>query len=180
MIVTEAPSVSRWSWPSAGTLLLAGWFAGALLFLLRMIVGLRQVHSLRRFGLPWREGQIMVDRLALDTGVRRRVEVLVHESLPAPVTCGVVQPAIVLPLDARNWAASDLNRALVHELEHVRRADWVSHCVARVVRAAYWFHPLVWIAWRQLSLEAERACDDAVLSGVGSHAVCGSARCAGT
>jgi beta-lactamase regulating signal transducer with metallopeptidase domain len=144
-------------------LLLAGWIAGPLLFLLRMVVGLRQVHSLRRFGLPWCDGQAVVDRLALDVGIRRRVEVLVHQSLPAPVTCGLVHPAVVLHPDAQNWNAEDLNRALVHELEHVRRGDWVSHCVARMVCAMYWFHPLVWIASRRLALEAERACDGAVL-----------------
>jgi uncharacterized protein (TIGR03435 family) len=155
--------VSRWSLPSVATLLLAGWFAGAVFFLLRMMVGLRQVHSLRRYGLPWRDGQNVVDRLAREAGVRRRVEVLLHESLPAPVTCGVVHPVIVLPPDAQNWGGEDLNRAIMHELEHVRRGDWVSHCLARAVRAAYWFHPLVWIAWRQLALEAERSCDDAVL-----------------
>jgi uncharacterized protein (TIGR03435 family) len=48
-------------------------------------------------------------------------------------------------------------------MEHVRRADWMSQVLARVVAAVYWFHPIVWVAQRQLSLEAERACDDAVL-----------------
>jgi hypothetical protein len=51
----------------------------------------------------------------------------------------------------------------MHELEHIRRGDWTVHIMARVVCAFYWFHPLVWVAWRKLSLEAERSCDDAVL-----------------
>src|ERR1700687_4100282 len=34
---------------------------------------------------------------------------------------------------------------------------------ARAVCACYWFHPLVWVAWRRLCLEAERAGDDAVV-----------------
>ncbi len=111
----------------------------------------------------WPHGQSVANSLALEAGIHRRVEVLLHEALPGPMTCGVVHPAIVLPLDAQTWEAEDLNRAMVHELEHVRRGDWVSHCLARAVCAVYWFHPLVWIAWRQLALEAERACDDAVL-----------------
>src|SRR6202050_2056045 len=77
--------------------------------------------------------------------------------------CGVAHPAIVLSPDAQTWDGEDLGRAIVHELEHVRRRDWLSQCLARAVCAVYWFHPLVWIAWRQLALEAERACDDAVL-----------------
>jgi uncharacterized protein (TIGR03435 family) len=53
----------------------------------------------------------------------------------------------------------------VHELEHVRRADCVINTLALVVSGFYWFHPLVWIASRRLALEAECACDDAVVRG---------------
>jgi uncharacterized protein (TIGR03435 family) len=145
------------------TLLLVGWAAGAALFLLPVAIGLFQIRSLRRSGLPWRHGQPVVEALALDAGIHRHVEVLLHEALPGPMTCGVVRPAIVLPRDAENWNQEDLNRALVHELEHVRRGDSVSRCLARIACAVYWFHPLVWVAWRRFTLEAERSCDDAVL-----------------
>jgi len=148
---------------SLSALLLTGWIAGTALFLLPVVMGLWQVRSLRRSALPWQHGQPVVERLALQAGIHRRVEVLLHGSLPGPMTCGVVHPAIVLSQDAPTWEGEDLNRAIVHELEHVRRGDWMSHCLARAVRAVYWFHPLVWIAWRQLALEAERSCDDAVL-----------------
>ena len=162
--VVVASARQRWRGLSLSAILLAVWIAGTAFFLLRMIFGLRQVRALRQFGLPWRDGQSIVNQLALDAGVHRRVEVLLHESLPAPVTCGIVRPAIVLPPDTQAWEAEDLNRAIVHELEHVRRFDWTSHCLARIARAVYRFHPLVWVAWRQFALEAERSCDDAVLA----------------
>jgi len=148
---------------SPSALWTAGWIAGTALFLLPVIMGLWQVRSLRRSALPWRQGQSAVDRLAIEAGIKRRVELLLHGSLAGPMTCGVLHPAIVLPEDAQTWEEEDLNRAIVHELEHVRRGDWLSHCLARAVCAVYWFHPLVWMAWRRLGLEAERSCDDAVL-----------------
>lgn len=143
--------------------LVGAWALGATLFMLPVAVGLWQVRSLRRSGLPWRYGQAVVDRLARDANVNRRVDVLLHESVPGPMTCGLVHPTVVLPIDAEAWIDADLVRAIVHELEHVRRGDWASQCLARIACAGYWFHPLVWIARRQLALEAERACDDAVL-----------------
>jgi uncharacterized protein (TIGR03435 family) len=91
------------------------------------------------------------------------VEVLLHEHFPAPATCGWRRPTIILPVDASRWSDAELRRALLHELEHVRRGDWVVHLAARAACAAFWFHPLVWIAFHRLRLEAERACDDAVL-----------------
>jgi TonB family protein len=137
--------------PSISTLLLTLWAAGAALFFAPVLMGLWQVRSLRWSAIRWRETS--------------GVQVLLHESLAGPMTCGVIQPGILLPRDAESWNEADLNRALAHELEHIRRADWLVHCAARVICAVYWFHPLVWMAWRQLTLEAERACDDAVLTG---------------
>jgi hypothetical protein len=52
----------------------------------------------------------------------------------------------------------------MHELEHVRRCDVVVRSLARAVCAVYWFHPLVWIMWRGMTLEAERSCDDTVIA----------------
>jgi ankyrin repeat protein len=88
---------------------------------------------------------------------------LLHEEIQAPVTCGTLRPVVLLPFGVRNWSEDDLRRALIHELEHVRRGDWAMQQGARVGAACYWFHPLVWVAWRRLCLEAERAADDAVL-----------------
>ena len=157
------PVRPRSSGLSLPVLSIAAWIVGATLSLLPMLMGLRQVRWLRRTGLAWSQGQSLADGLARDAGIRRRVAVLLHDNLPGPMTCGVAQPAIVLPSDAKTWDQEDLIRALVHELEHVRRGDWMSQCVARTVCAVYWFHPLVWMAWRHLALEAERSCDDAVL-----------------
>ncbi len=138
---------------SLSAVLLAVWIGGAVLFLVPVVTGIWQVRKLRQTALPWREGQALVEG----------VEVLLHESLAGPIACGVWRPAIVFSSDAPTWNAEDLQRAMVHELEHVRRFDWLSQCVARAICALYWFHPLVWIARDRLALEAERSCDDAVL-----------------
>ncbi|MGE0813357.1 MAG: M56 family metallopeptidase [Vicinamibacterales bacterium] len=92
------------------------------------------------------------------------VEVLCHEAVGSPITFGVWRPAIVLPDAALGWSADELDRVLVHEREHVRRRDWAVQMAARAVCTLYWCHPLVWVAWRRLGLEAERACDDAVVA----------------
>jgi uncharacterized protein (TIGR03435 family) len=139
------------------------WFIGVVLFATPVLLGLVQVRRLRRTGLPWRAGQRLVDALASEAGVRRRVDVLRHEAIAAPATSGVGRHTILFPLDVDGWADADVVCAAVHEVEHVRRADCVVNAVTRVICAIYWFHPLVWIAWRRLGLEAERACDDAVL-----------------
>ena len=53
---------------------------------------------------------------------------------------------------------------LSHELAHIYRGDWIVQLCAELLRAAYWFNPLLWLACRRLRLESEHACDDEVMS----------------
>ena len=148
---------------SKNALLFVLWAATALIFLLPVAVGLWQLCHARRFARPWPNADKVVRQLACDVGIRRPVRVLLHESVAGPMTCGLFRPMILFPVDAPTWDSEDARRAMIHELEHIRRGDWLVHCVARMVCVFYWFHPKVWMSWRQLTLAAERACDDAVL-----------------
>jgi bla regulator protein blaR1 len=154
---------AHWSSPSWLTIIRAGWIAGAMLLLASLAIDLWRLRRIRRNGLPWSEMRKLTQSLIDESGVRRPVEFLLHEEIPAPLTCGIWGTAVLLPSDAQEWSEADLRRALLHELEHVRRGDWVIQLAARVTCAIYWFHPLVWVAWRRLCLEAERACDDSVV-----------------
>jgi len=148
------------SWPA---LVRGVWLGGAALALAALALSLVRVRRIRQHGLPRPDLMALTQSLAREARVRRPIDVLEHEIVPAPLTCGFWRPAIVLPLDAREWSDADLRRALVHEIEHVARGDWAVQVAARAICAVYWFHPLVWVAWRALCLEAERACDDAVV-----------------
>ena len=162
-IVVNGSIAGPRSWNVSPADLLRGvWAAGALLFMIPIGGVLWRLSKIRRTGLP------LVDRSELaqlvgERRITRTVELLEHEDAPGPMTFGVTRPVIVLPIDARQWSRDEVRRALMHELEHIERGDWLMQILARSIAALYWFHPLVWMAWRRLCLEAERSCDDAVV-----------------
>jgi uncharacterized protein (TIGR03435 family) len=152
-----APTPPAWT-SALGTMLWVGWAAGACLCLLPALAVGYHSHRIRRDGRVWK-----TDVVCTPAGRRRDILVLLHDDLASPVACGVFSPAIAFPTSSRTWSALDVERALVHETAHVTRGDVWVQALARTVCAAYWFHPLVWICWRRLRVEAERACDDVVL-----------------
>jgi uncharacterized protein (TIGR03435 family) len=144
-------------------LVTAIWLAGVAIFLVPVMIGFWQMRRLRESARTWADGEALAHTLVSTSTRRRPIEVLLHDAVTGPLTCGVLKPSIILPASIVQWDAASVRCALRHEIEHVARWDFLTHCVSRIVCAAYWFHPLVWAAWRRLRLEAERACDDAVL-----------------
>ena len=151
---------------SVGTILLLVWISGVAIVLTRLVADMRWVRRIRLQARTWPRGEAAVAGIPGQSSRRNVTRVLLDETAAGPMTCGVLRPVIVLPGEARHWAPDALERAVIHELEHVRRGDLLMFGLARIVCGLYWFHPLVWSSWRQLRLEAERACDDAVLRGV--------------
>jgi beta-lactamase regulating signal transducer with metallopeptidase domain len=146
---------------SLGIIWLAG--AGANLFVL--VVGLGRLawlaaRSERVTAGPWADTAADVSRAY---GLRRRPALLQSAHPTLLVTWGFARPKVLLPADAVTWPDDRIRIVLGHELAHIRRGDWMVQTAAVLLRSAYWFNPLVWIACRRLRLESEQACDDAVL-----------------
>ena len=149
--------------PSRRSMVRILWLLGLFVSLAPFGWDLWRLRRLRRGALPWPDTRSKVAMLARDAGVAGDVCVALHEEVATPVTFGMRRATILMPIDARTWSDDDLRRALVHELEHARRRDWLTHVFARLACGIYWFHPLAWAVRRRLVLDAERACDNAVV-----------------
>ena len=159
-----APATLPGRWPGAEAVLLGGWVAGMVLSLGSLAVGLwrlsRIKHRSRLIEGEWLRQAREVSRAL---GLRRRVTF--HETIePALlVTWGDRRPEVLLPAGADRWPSERIRIVAAHELAHVRRGDWPIQLLGELLRIVYWFHPLAWLACRQLRQESECACDDLVL-----------------
>lgn len=141
------------------------WTAGAVVAGLRFVAGLVALRRIRVHATALRRADV-ADALAAASrlaGLARPVTLLVSTEVQVPMTWGVRRPVVALPAEAAQWSGERLRLVLLHELLHVRRRDVLVECFLEAVTVAFWFHPAVWLAARQLRLERERACDEAVL-----------------
>jgi bla regulator protein BlaR1 len=157
--VSAAPSSSfHWISIAARVYLFVATF-----LLVSLAIGVIRLRRMANRAEVWLEGTARMNEIAHEANIRRSALVVASPEVAVPLTFGFRRSTIVVPVEAREWSADELTRALRHELEHVRREDWLLQLAARVACAVYWPHPLVWAAWRRFCLEAERACDDAVI-----------------
>lgn len=162
---SQAPREARGHFDTTGFLSLA-WFSGIAIGLGILVVGFLRLwwvtaHARRVVGGRWIELTAQVSR---ELGLRRPV-VLFESAHPSLlVTWGLARPKVILPAGAAGWTEDRARVVLTHEIAHIRRGDWAVQISAELLRAVYWFNPLVWVACRRLRLESEHACDDEVMS----------------
>jgi beta-lactamase regulating signal transducer with metallopeptidase domain len=147
--------------------LFAAWAFGATFLLLRLGVGLWQVHGLRS---SCREVELerlepAMAQVFRDFAARSQTTLCVSEHVNVPSAIGFLRPAIVFPA----WllpqlSADEIAVILLHEHAHLRRWDQWTNLAQKFARAVFFFHPAVWWIENHLTLEREMACDDIVLA----------------
>ena len=152
--------------PPIGRVLMWLWLTGMTLSFAALLVGLGRLSHLTRRARPMSSGPWVDSMATLSArhGVRRPVSVRVVEHPALPLVWGWRRPTIIVPRVAAHWPADRIAAVVDHELAHVGRADWVTQLLSEIVRAVYWFNPLVWVACARLRAECEEASDDCVLA----------------
>ena len=157
------------SW-ATGFLLIWATIAG--LALLRVALGLWQLRNLRAHSEPVDLGSLdpLPRRTVAEFQSIRPVKLAFSKIVRVPAAIGFFRPLIVLPSwSLQELSTEELHSILLHELAHLRRRDDWTNLAQKMLRALFFFHPAIWWADGQLSLEREMACDDAVLSHAGSN-----------
>lgn len=146
--------------------LLGTWFLASFLVLagvtMRWLWFWRSVRNSPRRDSP--ELAASLRSLSRQLGLRRRVRLIVTESLVGPAVVGCFRVTVLIPaIVVDRLSTQAIRPILAHELLHVRRGDlWVG-LLQTLAQALWWFHPLVWWVGRVTSREAERCCDEEVL-----------------
>lgn len=143
------------------------WLLGAIGFLGWLIfVKLRYYESLQHLmaGGP-REAYELYDRCCKELGVKPLPLWIVNKSM-SPGIAFFGEPVLLVPLSLCS-DESRLRFALLHELTHKKRGDHYMTLLLNILRAVYWFDPVVHFAFSELRSDMESACDSDVLAYIG-------------
>lgn len=144
------------------------WLLGFCGFLIYQITG---YQMFRKKALRWSKipanPQIAaaLHSTASEMGMKRNITVLISGGVTSPLVIGFLKPKLFLPRE--DYPNTDLAFILRHELTHCKRNDLWYKLLLVCANAVHWFNPLVWMMFREASVDLEMSCDDEVTQGIG-------------
>jgi beta-lactamase regulating signal transducer with metallopeptidase domain len=94
-------------------------------------------------------------------GFRRSVQFQEDSRIVSPISCGIFQSRILLPVAfAEQFSEQEQAVILAHELTHAAGRDPAWRALSDFAAALWWWHPLVWLARREWQNASEAAADE--------------------
>jgi beta-lactamase regulating signal transducer with metallopeptidase domain len=163
-----------WSFVIAGAWLLLSVSRG-----MQLIASAIRLHSLAKRAIPVDAGPdlraLLHIRAAGSTAVRA-AELCASNEVHRPSVLGFFHPRILIPPALlERLTAEELQQVVLHEMEHLRRADDWTNLLQKLALVLFPLNPALFWVERRLCAERELACDDSVLSsscGRKAYALC--------
>jgi membrane fusion protein, multidrug efflux system len=140
------------------------------------LIAFRQLERLQRLLTGYQSqsdrANQLLGKLAPEFRLRTIPDLIIVDSPIAPfVWAGPRQPVVVLSQQLiQSLDDGQLEFVLAHELAHLKRCDHWSNLFGFFVTTLFWWHPVAWLARRELGLAAEACCDAMALQRCsGSH-----------
>lgn len=154
---------------TAGVLWIFG--TGSLLVYWFALIGTFRAKSARSLFVQNSEILRILRQSEESLGIRREIGLYVSDRILSPVLVGIRRPRIVLPKSLlQGWSEEQWKYLFLHELAHQKRRDVLSGFLMSLLCLVHWFNPLLWIAVRKMSRDAEEASDQLALSRLPEHA----------
>jgi TonB family protein len=93
------------------------------------------------------------------------LKITVTDKVKSPALFGYIRPRLLLPAGViEKLNDTELSYIFMHELGHLKRHDIGVSWVVTFLQIFQWFNPFVWLAFHQMRIDQESACDASVLS----------------
>lgn len=175
LTAADVVSLPYFSGPSIPGSTTSGWLiylvslyaVGLLFFLGRVLRDLYLMQSIRHtrafpFDPAWEK---YLSKLANAWQISRNVGLYLSEKIDVPVVIGYFKPVIYLPFSiVNNLTPEQIETILLHELAHIKRADFLVNIIQTIMETLLFFNPFVWLLSKNIRQERELACDEWVIA----------------
>ena len=151
---TPAPArpFPTFDWVAAARIVIVGGIVARLVWL---GLGMLRLRRMRR-----RATDAAAGFEDLQEAIGATVPILWSSDVRHPVTFGVLEPVILLPVALKAADAPAQRAVVAHELHHAKRRDWGWVVAEEVIRSAFWFHPAIWWLVSRIQLARETVVDE--------------------
>jgi beta-lactamase regulating signal transducer with metallopeptidase domain len=155
------PDPIPWRW-----WVMLGWFAGCCIYLSYLAIAYFSLTLLghRSAAITDPQWAQLLDEAKQRMNFHRPIRLMQSTRRSMPMIWGIGRTSILLPADATDWPQSQRRAVLLHEIAHARRLDCLTQLLVQLACALHWFNPLIWLNWKWMQIEREKACDDLVLT----------------
>jgi len=141
------------------------WLFGVFLMSLRLAKGYMDVLRTKRRASEILTGPIAAAFADLKNSMElKNVAIFASSDVQNPISFGIKNPTVLMPNNiAERMSEAEARLVLSHELEHIKRHDYLINLAQRILGAFFFFHPLFHLANNNLTREREFICDDWVI-----------------